>query len=81
MKCSEPFRKDHPPSNIQKVNDESNISANIIFNLAHLGVSIEDTKNFDLDTYFQIVEFELNVINGNKSSKKATQSDIDKFLF
>ena len=80
MKCSEPFRKDHPPSNTKKVNHESNISANIIFNLAHLGLSIEDTKNFDLDTYFEIVELEMNVINGNQSNKRGTQTDIDNYL-
>lgn len=80
MKCSEPFRKDHPPSNTQKVNDEKNISANIIFNLAHLGLSIEDTKNFDLDTYFEIVELEMKVIGGNQSNKRGTQKDIDQFL-
>lgn len=60
--------------------DSQNITANIIFNLAHLGISIEDTKNFDLDTYFEIVGLEMNVINGNQSNKRATQTDIDKFL-
>jgi len=48
--------------------------------LAHLGLSIEDTKRFDLDTYFSIVELEKNVITGNKTSKRATQNDIDNFL-
>ena len=57
-----------------------NITANIIFNLAHLGLSIEDTKNFDLATYFDIVELEMNVKNGKQTNKKATQSDIDRFL-
>ena len=60
--------------------DSQNITANIIFNLAHLGISIEDTKNFDLDTYFEIVGLEMNVINGNIANKRATQTDIDKFL-
>jgi hypothetical protein len=45
-----------------------------------LGITIEDTKNFDLDTYFEIVELEMNVINGKQSIKRATQKDIDKFL-
>ena len=80
MKCSEPFRKDHPPSNTQKVNDDSNISANIIFNLAHLGLSIEDTKNFDINTYFEIVKLETNVISGKGSIKRGNQKDIDKFF-
>lgn len=60
--------------------DEQNTTANIIYNLAHLGLSINDTKNFDLDTYFEIVELEMNVITGNQSLKRATQKDIDAFL-
>jgi len=79
VKCSERFKKD-PHQSHQQRNDEVNITANIIFNLAHLGISIEDTKTFDLNTYFEIVELEMNVINGNQTSKKATQNDIDKFL-
>jgi len=77
--CSGRFKKDQHPSN-QKNNNDVNITANIIFNLAHLGLSIEDTKSFDLDTYFSIVELEKNVITGNKTSKRATQNDIDNFL-
>ena len=79
MKCSGHFRKDPHPSNPQK-NDDVNITANIIFNLAHLGLSIEDTKNFDLATYFEIVELEMNVNNGKQTNKRAKQSDIDRFL-
>jgi hypothetical protein len=77
--CSGRFKKDRYPNHPQN-NDDVNITANIIFNLAHLGISIEDTKSFDLDTYFEIVELEMNVINGKQSSKRATQKDIDKFL-
>lgn len=80
MKCSGHFRKAQPhPANQNNV-EEKDITANIIFNLAHLGLSIEDTKSFDLETYFSIVELEKNVIGGNKSSKRATQNDIDNFL-
>ena len=79
MKCSVPFKTDQHPVQSQS-NDDVNITANIIFNLAHLGLSIEDAKTFDLDTYFEIVELEMNVINGKQSTKKAKQSDIDKFL-
>lgn len=79
MKCSERFKKDLHPSHQQR-NDEVNVTANIIFNLAHLGITVEDTKTFDLDTYFEIVELEMNVINGKQSIKRATQKDIDKFL-
>jgi len=79
VKCSVRFKKETHPSQTSKAND-TNITANIIFNLAHLGISIEDTKHFDLGTYFDIVELEMNVINGKQSTKRATQNDIDKFL-
>ena len=79
MKCSGHFRKDPQPNHPQK-NDDVNITANIIFNLAHLGISIEDSKNFDLETYFDIAELEMNVNNGKQSNKRATQKDIDRFL-
>ena len=79
MRCSGRFKTDPHPIQTSKANDEK-ITANIIFNLAHLGISIEDTKHFDLDTYFDIVELEMNVINGKQSTKRATQNDIDKFL-
>jgi hypothetical protein len=79
VKCSVRFKKEQQTNRPQN-SDDVNITANIIFNLAHLGISIEDTKNFDLDTYFEIVELEMNVINGKQSSKRATQKDIDKFL-
>ena len=79
MKCSVHFKKDLHPSHQQR-NDEVNITANIIFNLAHLGISIADTKTFDLDTYFEIVQLEMNVVKGNQSRRRATQKDIDKFL-
>jgi hypothetical protein len=74
------FRKAHPHPANQNKTEEKDITANIIFNLAHLGLSIEDTKSFDLETYFSIVELEKNVISGSKSSKRAIQNDIDAFL-
>ncbi len=80
MKCSGHFRKVHPHPVNQNNTEEKDITANIIFNLAHLGLSIEDTKSFDLETYFSIVELEKNVISGNKTSKRAKQNDIDNFL-
>lgn len=79
MKCWVRFKKE-VQSNYPQRSDEVNITANIIFNLAHLGISIEDTKSFDINTYFEIVELEMNVITGEQSSKRATQRDIDKFL-
>jgi len=80
VKCSEHFRKAHHQSQNQSSQEIDNITANVIFNLAHLGLSIEDTKSFDLDTYFEIVGLEMKVIKGNNSSKYGTQTDIDKFL-
>ncbi len=63
-------------------NDESEfgMTANIIFNLAHLGISIEDSKHFDLQTYLELVQLEMQVISGKSNLRKATQSDIDAFL-
>jgi len=43
-------------------------------------LSIEDTKSFDLDTYFELVQLETNVIKGSDGSRNATQKDIDAFL-
>ena len=80
MKCSVPFKKDLQAKGVQNSSDSLNITANIIFNLAHLGLSIEDTKTFDLITYFEIIELEMNVISRNKTTRIATQKDIDQFL-
>jgi hypothetical protein len=33
-----------------------------------------------LDTYFEIVELEMKVINGEESAKRATQVDIDRYF-
>jgi hypothetical protein len=56
------------------------MTANIIFNLAHLGISIEDAKYFDLQTYFELVQLEMKVISGKDTGKRASQADIDTFL-
>jgi hypothetical protein len=48
--------------------------------LAHLGISIEDSKYFDLTTYFELVQLEMKVISGNKSERQASQADIDAFF-
>jgi len=48
--------------------------------LAHLGISIEDSKYFDLTTYFELVQLEMKVISGNSDAKRASQADIDRFL-
>jgi len=78
--CSELSKKasNHPHS----LNDEPEFGAtsNIIFNLAHLGLSIEDSKQFDLTIYFELVELEMKVLQGNGTDRKASQSDIDAYL-
>jgi hypothetical protein len=63
-------------------NEEQNnpITANIIFNLAHLGLSIQDSKFIDIDTYCELIELEMQVINGKDKPRRATQADIDAFL-
>ena len=80
MKCLVPFKKGQQARGVPNDSDSQNITANIIFNLAHIGLSIEDTKTFDLNTYFEIVELEMNVISGKQSSRRATQQDIDAYL-
>jgi len=79
-KCWVHFKKQRHPDQSQKNSDDLNITANIIFNLAHLGISIEDTKSFDLEIYFDIVDLETNVLRGSNGPKRATQKDIDAFL-
>ncbi|MFA5130752.1 MAG: hypothetical protein WC477_07645, partial [Patescibacteria group bacterium] len=61
--CSELSKK--APNHPHSPNDEPEFGAtsNIIFNLAHLGLSIEDCRYFDLQTYFELVELEMNVIS------------------
>lgn len=70
------------PNNPHSQNDEPEFGAtsNIIFNLAHLGLSIEDSKYFDITTYFELVQLEMKVISGNSGVKIASQADIDRFL-
>jgi len=80
VKCSGRFRKAHSQPTSEINQEIENVTANIIFNLAHLGISIEDSKHFDLEIYFEIVGLEMKVINGKQSNKIATQSDIDRFL-
>ena len=80
MKCWVRFKKEKHPDQSQKSDEDLKVTPNIIFNLAHLGISIEDSKVFDLDTYFELVQLETNVIKGTNGSRRATQKDIDAFL-
>lgn len=80
MKCSGRFRKAHPQQTSENNQEIENVTANIIFNLAHLGLSIEDSKHFDLETYFEIVGLEMKVISGKQETRRARQIDIDNFF-
>jgi hypothetical protein len=80
VKCWVRFKNRKHPDQSQRSDEDINITANIIFNLAHLGLSIKDSKFFDLETYFTIVDLETNVIQGKSGVRKATQKDIDAFL-
>jgi len=48
--------------------------------LAHLGISIEDSKYFDLTIYFELVQLEMKVLSGKETGRRASQLDIDVFL-
>jgi hypothetical protein len=80
VKCSALSKK--APNHPHSLNDEPEFGAtsNIIFNLAHLGISVEDSKYFDLTTYFELVQLEMKVISRDGGSKRASQADIDRFL-
>lgn len=54
-------------------------SANIIFNLGKLGLSIEDSKLFDIATYIELIELEKELYK-SEATRSATQSDIDSFF-
>lgn len=69
-----------PTTKHPKANLEQSITANIIFNLGHLGLKVTDAKYMSLDTYFEIVELELKTLEKNNDTKRATQKDIDSFL-
>jgi hypothetical protein len=48
-------------------------------NLAKLGIQISESRYFDIATYAEIIEIELTHVGGG-NIRKATQSDIDRFL-
>ena len=54
-------------------------SSAIIFNIAKLGLSIEDTKHFDIGTYIELIEIEKELYKG-ETNRRANQSDIDSFF-
>lgn len=60
--------------------DEQNTTSNIIYNLAHLGISIKDTEYFDIEVYARLIDLEVRTISNHESPRKANQKDIDLFL-
>lgn len=57
-------------------------TSNIIFNLAQMGIPIKDAFFIEIDTYFELLDLFRESIGGGKGGpRRATQSDIDKFLF
>lgn len=55
-------------------------TANIIYNLAQLGIPIKDSKYFDIGIYIELIEIHAKTISGEPTTRPATQSDIDAFL-
>lgn len=61
--------------------DSHSPTANIIFNLAQMGISPRDAELFDISTYLEVLDIQNKMLNKeNISSRRATQSDIDSFL-
>ncbi|MFH5880882.1 hypothetical protein [Liberiplasma polymorphum] len=51
----------------------------MIFNLAHLNLSIEDSKYIDLETYFELIELEVETFS-KSDVRYGSQVDIDRFF-
>jgi hypothetical protein len=62
--------------------DSHSPTANIIFNLAQLGIPLRDAELFDIGTYLEIVDIQSKMLKGSagETTRKATQKDIDNFL-
>lgn len=56
-------------------------TSNIIFNLAQMGIPIRDAFFIEIDTYFELLDLFKESMGGSSGSRRATQADIDKFLF
>lgn len=54
-------------------------TSNIIFNLSQMGISLNDSRFIELDTYFELLDL-YRKSNGGNSTREATQADIDRFL-
>ncbi|MDY0364174.1 MAG: hypothetical protein RBR27_05590, partial [Bacilli bacterium] len=59
---------------------DEHVTANIIYNLAHLGISLKDARYIDIDVYVELINLELKTISNEPESRRATQKDIDLFL-
>lgn len=57
-----------------------NVTANIVFNLAQLGIPIRDAEYIDIHTYLDIVKLQKKIYSNHSEPREATQSDIDAFL-
>ena len=44
-----------------------------------MGLSIEDSRHFDIQTYIELIEIEKELYSG-EADRRATQSDIDGFF-
>ncbi|MFA5482826.1 MAG: hypothetical protein WC278_05610, partial [Bacilli bacterium] len=59
---------------------DEHVTANIIYNLAHLGISLKDARYIDIDVYVELINLELKTMSNEPESRRATQKDIDLFL-
>ncbi|MDR4968602.1 MAG: hypothetical protein RG740_03155, partial [Acholeplasmataceae bacterium] len=67
------------PHSSSRAKLNASITSSIIFNLAHLNLSIEDSKYIDLTTYFELIELEIET-HKRSDIRYATQVDIDRFF-
>lgn len=68
-------------SNIPSAGPNHQPTSNIIFNLAQMGIPLKDAFFIEIDTYFELLDLFRESFNGGSGPRRATQADIDKFLF
>lgn len=68
-------------SNIPSTGPSHQPTSNIIFNLAQMGIPLKDAFFIEIDTYFELLDLFRESLSGGSGPRKATQADIDKFLF
>ena len=59
-------------SNSRSLNEELEfgLTLSIIFNLAHIGFSIDDSKYADIAIYLELAHLEMKVIDGKQGNRK-----------